>query len=381
MRRKKRVLIAASTYPPAFGGSGLESHRLYRRLMEALPIEVTALTQSGRGEPAGVRPHEGIPVWRIDASSSLPVQFLKVGQLMLRRGPRSFDLLHAKDGLYSVLSACLWARFLGIPVIREVTSVQVGQRTSRGGWKAYLHRSTYSSARMLHAVNGSVRAVYVSMGLPHERVWVSPYPVDTTAFRLPNPEERRSARERFGFHQSDIVHFALGRIHSHKNQALAVKALALLPDCHKLILAGPANEDYVRAIRETMVEYGLERRVILLAERQQDPIRLFHAADIYLVPSLTEGGPNVLFEALCCGLPVIVNESIGEESYVRDGDNGFNVPLEATEFAQAASKLSHLVHDSHWRQAIAEQSAGSFSAAALDPQYARRIAELLGLKM
>ena len=121
--------------------------------------------------------------------------------------------------------------------------------------------------------------------------------------------------------------------------------------------------------------------MVLLAERQQNPIRLFHAADIYLIPSLTEGGPNVLFEALCCGVPVIVNESIGEQRYVHDGVNGFNVPLDATEFAQASGKLSHLVHDRRWRQAIAEQSAGSYSAAALDPQYASRIAELLKLKM
>jgi glycosyltransferase involved in cell wall biosynthesis len=375
--KKKRVLIAASTYPPAFGGSGLEAHRLYKRLLKQLPIEVTALTQSGRGQPPGNSQYEGIPVWRVDRTSSLVTQFLVVGRLMLKHGVRPFDLLHAKDSLYVALSACVWARLLGIPTIREVTSVQVGEGPVGVAWKRYLHRSTYTSARLLHAVNDSVRSVYAAMGLPQERVWMSPYPVDTTVFKFPTPGQRKSARGSLGFSDNDIVHFILGRIHPHKNQYLGVKMLTLLPDHHKLILAGPADETYVDKIRNAMAEHELERRVILLPERQQNPTRLFHAVDIYLIPSLTEGGPNVLFEALCCGVPVIVNEDIGVTRYVRDGINGFNVRLEAIEFAQAADKLTSIVNDAEQRQAIAEQSASMFGASTLDAQYAQHIARLL----
>jgi glycosyltransferase involved in cell wall biosynthesis len=215
------------------------------------------------------------------------------------------------------------------------------------------------------------------MGLPQKRVWISPYPIDTTVFQFPTPEQRKSARGSLGSSDNDIVHFALGRIHSHKNQYLAVEALTLLPDHHKLILAGPGSDDYVDRIRNAMAEHELEKRVILLLERQQNPLRLFHAADIYVIPSLSEGGPNVLFEALCCGVPVIVNEDIGVTRYVRDGINGFNVPLEVNEFAQAADKLTSIVNDAEQRQAIAEQSASMFGASTLDVQYAQHIARLL----
>ena len=84
-----------------------------------------------------------------------------------------------------------------------------------------------------------------------------------------------------------------------------------------------------------------------------------------------------MFEALCCGVPVIINESIGVRRYIRDGANGFNVPLSATGFARAAEKLSEMVHNREWRQAIAEQSARRFGSDTVDAQYARHIASLL----
>lgn len=376
--RKKRVLIAASTYPPAFGGSGLEAHRLYRRLTRRLPIEVSALTQSGRGQPAGVDRHEGVRVRRVDPSRSLAEQVLTVGRLMLGRGVRSFDLVHAKDSSRPVLAACYWARVLAIPVIREMTLPSEGRVAA---WKAALIRGTFSGARLLFAVNGMIRSEYIGMDAPEERIRMNPYPIDTDTFRFPAPEERADARSALGFVEGDVVHFVLGRIQPRKNQRMALQTLAQLPERHKLILAGPkGGEEYLNSIRTTMGEAGLRGRVVLLPEVQEDPLPLYHAADTYLLPSLQEGGPNAVFEALCCGLPVIVNEALGLDRYIEDGMNGFCVPLEAARFARAVRSLDDKVHDLRYRRAAAERSAQRYGAAALDPQYAQHIADLLKIR-
>jgi glycosyltransferase involved in cell wall biosynthesis len=376
---KKRILVAGSVYPPAHGGSGLQVHRLYKRLSTRLPIEVTALAESGRGQPPGNSWYEGIQVIRVDRTLSWPTQFLTVTRFMLKVGIQTtktgFDLLHASDGPPIVLSACIWARLLNIPTMREMTSVREGPSST--AWKERFFRSTFNYARLIHAVNDSVVDQYIAMGLPRERIWVSNYPVDTSQFRFPTPKQRRSARTALGFADTDVVHFILGRIHSHKNQYLGIQTLALLPDHHKLVLAGPPNEAYVAKLRRVIVESNLEKRVVILPERQQNTVPLFQAADIYLVPSLSEAGPNVMLEALCCGVPVIINETIGVTRYVHDGINGFNVPLKAEQFAQAARRLTGIVHDLDQRRAIAERSAEMLGAPSLDPQYARHIARLL----
>jgi glycosyltransferase involved in cell wall biosynthesis len=372
---RKHVLIAVSNYPPAFGGAGLQVHRLYTRLSKHLPIEITTLTQSGRGLPPGRDRHEGVQVWRIDPNTALTTQFLAVSRFVLQHRSRPFDLLHASDSAPIVLSACLWARLLGIPTIREITLP--AERTSVA-WKARLIRSTFAHADLLFGVNDSVLAEYEAMEIPRERIWSNVYPVNIDQFQFPTPEQRKSARAPFGFMGDDVVHFVLGRIQARKNQHLALEMLALLPENHKLILAGPAgDETYMNRIHRTIVEKGVKDRVVLLPENQPDPAPLYHASDVYLVTSTREAGPNVMLEALCCGVPVIVNEKLGVRRFVHDGVHGFNVPFDAEQFAQAACRLTGTAQDPDRRRAIAEKSAEMFGAPSLDPQYAQHIARLL----
>ena len=377
MTERKRVLIAVSTYPPAFGGAGLQVHLLYTRLAKQLPIELTALTQSGRGQASGRSQHEGVDVWRVDPSLPLASQFIAAGRALLRGRDRRFHLVHAADSPPVVLAACGWARLLGIPTIREITLPEPPTAVT---WKAGLLRSTFTHATQLFGVNDSVRAAYAAMDIPPQRIRMNPYPVDLDRFFFPLARLRREARTALGFGDGDIVHFILGRIQPRKNQLLAVNSLTLLPAQHKLVLAGPLDDDsYIGRIRRTISGSDLEARVILLPRVQEDPALLYHAADVYQVPSLREGGPNVMLEALCCGVPVIANEGLGVTRYVRDGINGYNVPLTAQAFAEAALKLTDIVVDMDRRRAIAEDAARSWGAEALDPIYAQQIARLLKL--
>lgn len=63
---------------------------------------------------------------------------------------------------------------------------------------------------------------------------------------------------------------------------------------------------------------------------QQDKARLldlYQQADVVVNPSLYEGMPNVVLEAMACGLPVVASAVRGNDSLVRSGDTGFLFPL------------------------------------------------------
>ena len=54
---------------------------------------------------------------------------------------------------------------------------------------------------------------------------------------------------------------------------------------------------------------------------------VFHTAHIACLPSYREGLPKVLLEAAACGLPIVTTDAPGCREIVRDGDNGFLVPV------------------------------------------------------
>ncbi|HVB81610.1 MAG TPA: glycosyltransferase family 4 protein [Candidatus Binataceae bacterium] len=66
----------------------------------------------------------------------------------------------------------------------------------------------------------------------------------------------------------------------------------------------------------------------------------FAAADIYLLPSLFEGTPLTLIEAMMSGLPVVTTATCGMKDVIRDGDNGLLVPMRSPEaIVQAVERL------------------------------------------
>ncbi|MBI1815257.1 MAG: glycosyltransferase family 4 protein [Deltaproteobacteria bacterium] len=67
------------------------------------------------------------------------------------------------------------------------------------------------------------------------------------------------------------------------------------------------------------------------------PIALYQSADVFVLPTLDEGSPKVIYEAMACGLPVITTPAAGSE--VRDGIEGFVVPVRDAEAIAARLEL------------------------------------------
>lgn len=99
----------------------------------------------------------------------------------------------------------------------------------------------------------------------------------------------------------------VGRLTPAKGQVLLVRAMAGLRDaglaCHlTLVGAGPDQE----RIRREIELFGLQDLITLTGAQTQDQVReRFAKADIFVLPSLAEGIPVVLMEAMSCGVPCV----------------------------------------------------------------------------
>ncbi|MGB2661348.1 MAG: glycosyltransferase family 4 protein [Candidatus Omnitrophota bacterium] len=96
------------------------------------------------------------------------------------------------------------------------------------------------------------------------------------------------------------------------------------PDfCLKIAGAG-AKEGF---LKDLVKQKGLEKEVRFLGRLDEDElIKAYQESDIFVNPSLNEGMPNAVLEAMACGLPCMVTDVEGNNELVREGENGLLVP-------------------------------------------------------
>jgi glycogen(starch) synthase len=113
----------------------------------------------------------------------------------------------------------------------------------------------------------------------------------------------------------------LGRIDPRKGIAVAIQALAELPD-FVLDVVGPGDEAHERELRELVADSGLERRVRFSRVGRGAVANTYAAADAVLFPVLwKEPWGLVPLEAMSVGRPVIATGTGGSGEYLVEGEN------------------------------------------------------------
>jgi glycosyltransferase involved in cell wall biosynthesis len=380
-RNKKQVLLAIGSYPPIHSGSGLRAHRTYKEVMELIPVEMTALASSGRTCRPGWRNHEGVGVYELEPCRNWLHCAYRFLRFLRQNRHRGYDLIHTMGQSDITRGVGLVALLLGTPLICELTIYQ--RRPSRLSATGLLDMLLLQRARLAITLSDPIKALYLSQGVRSERIWERPNPVEGEAFIPGEAADRLQNRRKLGFADDHVVHLVLGRFGPRKNQLLAVKALHRLPDEHRLILAGPilnGDDDYFSQVQARINRSGLRERVCLIAKRVRDVVSLYQAADCCWVPSIREGLPNVMLEALCCGVFVIANANLGLSDHVQDGYNGYEVSCSAEAFAHASLKLAPFVRHHDLRRRFADQARQKYDAKALNAAFAGRIERILMLK-
>lgn len=122
----------------------------------------------------------------------------------------------------------------------------------------------------------------------------------------------------------------VGTIYKVKNTLALIKAVASLKDeGYKFHVSwyGKSNEfkdyfEYVEHCQQEIVRLGVEE-YIELKEKSTQIRDCYQSADYFCLPSLFEGTPNVICEAMACGLPVLCSNVCDNPQYVLEGENGF----------------------------------------------------------
>jgi glycosyltransferase involved in cell wall biosynthesis len=171
-------------------------------------------------------------------------------------------------------------------------------------WRVMGRRIIRSSTRVI-AVSDFIRRFLIEkIGVPDERVTVVPNGVDPR-FR---PVGEGTAGDQAG---GDPYLLTVGNIFPVKNFLVAVQVLAALAPDHprlRLRMAGGTGHPYFQDVKAAAEQAGVTDRIDILGYVATDRlVPLMNEATILLMPSLTEGCPVTLLEAMACGTPVVAS--------------------------------------------------------------------------
>lgn len=235
----------------------------------------------------------------------------------------SFDIVHShgyKSNIYAVLSNIRNRK----PIVATchnwiVSSGKMGLYTKLD--KLFLKRFD-----AVVPVSTTVRDLLFKAGIRKDRVFLIENGVNMRRFGSADKadDELRSAL----FKEDGVVIGTVGRLTAEKGHTYLLKAARKVldknPGCFFLIVGdGPLRE----SLEEEAKSLGIAERTVFTGKRADIPA-LLSAMDIFTMPSLTEGQPMALLEAMASGTPIVAT-SVGDiPRILKNGETGQIVPPE-----------------------------------------------------
>ncbi|RKX91166.1 MAG: glycosyltransferase [Spirochaetes bacterium] len=223
-------------------------------------------------------------------------------------------------------------------IINERISINSALKTQKF-WriKKFLIRSLYRYADRIIAVSkGSAQKLIDLLGLLCNKIKVIyngvSYPIEQNVGSAENPVLRNIG----GF----PIIVSCGRLIWQKNQELLIKAAYIVLEQMdiKVLILGEGPEE--ANLRKLVRQLGIEDKVLFLGF-QKDIYKYIKIADVFVLSSRYEGFPNVILEAMACGVPVISTDCPdGPNEIIVNGVNGMLVPPDdVNAMAQAIVRL------------------------------------------
>lgn len=242
----------------------------------------------------------------------------KVKKRILETG---MEHLHCHEFAMNSYGAIL-SRMTGIPGVATVHGKNYyGDKLQR----RLLYRFASRQLEMVAVSADIADYLVLRVGVKRDRIHIIANGIETERHAF-SSEVRKKARQELGIGDDECLIGAVGNLYEVKGHRYLVEAFSGIQDRvanARLVIAGRGREE--AALLDLIRRSGLQDRVSLLGFREDVPA-LLQAMDIFVMPSISEGLPLSVLEAMASRTPVIATSVGGLPQLIDHGKTGLLVP-------------------------------------------------------
>ncbi|HVZ77797.1 MAG TPA: glycosyltransferase [Gemmatimonadaceae bacterium] len=306
---------------------------------------VVVLPAHGEGWLASQLEGSGVTIEHLEIAHPLSPRAARRLAAMLRA--HRIDVVHSHEFTMGVYGA--WAsRAAGLP---HVITMHGGRYyAERWRRRVALRLAIRASGGVVAVSCHAAQALAADLALHARDVAVIPNGI------CPEPANAPALQRELGLRDTDVILLSVGNLYPVKGHTHLLTAVAeLLPAHPEVHVAIAGRGEMEAALRLQADALGVASHVHLLGFRR-DTANLLAAADVFVLPSLSEGLPLALLEAMFAGLPVVATD-VGDVSTVLAGTGVVVPPADGHRLAEAIAGMLECPHAARQLGAAGRQRA------------------------
>lgn len=330
-----RILrVAADLYPSVMGGIGLHAHEMSKEQINMghnLTVYTCIDSNPVISSTYNYDVHGFKPFMQIFGNSIAPSMILDLFKNM-----HNYDIIHAHSHLCFSTNLCAILRKMGSSPLVITThgglNSQRAPKLVQNVYNATVAKMTFDAADKIICYTDIEKSEMIDFGVKPEKIAVIHNGIDTDRFiPLKEPD----------FKKKNLLW--IGRYVPGKGVEYLIEAFSLLKQKYPevsltMVGRGPKKEKIMQRINELNLQNSITIKDFV---PNSEIVQLYHSSNVLLLPSLREGVPRVILEAMSCGIPVVCT-GLPHLVDIVDG-SGFLVPLKDPD--TLAEKTSQILSD------------------------------------
>ncbi|MHA1298617.1 MAG: glycosyltransferase family 4 protein [Candidatus Helarchaeota archaeon] len=262
----------------------------------------------------------------------------------------NINLVHTNGTISEGFAALLIKKLFGVPI---VTTLHGGGIYSFAKKLPFLVKSILKNSDSVIAINNYLK--HLANQYFSNKIEIIPNFIDSKKFMRVNEDSIIELKKKYEL-TDDIFILSVARLVPTKNIRTLIRIIQKITKTHPnvfLMIIGDGPEK--NKLMKLAKSLKLEEKVRFLGKISNERLPLYYSAcDIFALPSLYEGQPTVILEAMACEAPIISYSVGGISELIKQGYNGFLVPKNDDEMLK--NKIIELISNQELRKNMGKNS-------------------------